>query len=43
VSEAEPVAAAKDFSKPAIVILGYGLNPGTAVAYRLWPDPLNGA
>ena len=27
VSEAEPVAAAKDFSKPAIVILGYGLNP----------------
>jgi uncharacterized SAM-binding protein YcdF (DUF218 family) len=26
-SEAEPVAAAKDFSKPAIVILGYGLNP----------------
>jgi uncharacterized SAM-binding protein YcdF (DUF218 family) len=27
VSEAEPVAAAKDFSKPAIVILGYGLSP----------------
>ena len=27
VSHAEPVAAAKDFSKPAIVILGYGLNP----------------
>jgi uncharacterized SAM-binding protein YcdF (DUF218 family) len=26
VSRAEP-AAAKDFSKPAIVILGYGLNP----------------
>jgi uncharacterized SAM-binding protein YcdF (DUF218 family) len=27
VSQAEPPAAAKDFSKPAIVILGYGLNP----------------
>ena len=28
VSQAEPAAAtAKDFSKPAIVILGYGLNP----------------
>ena len=27
VSQAEPVAATKDFSKPAIVILGYGLNP----------------
>jgi uncharacterized SAM-binding protein YcdF (DUF218 family) len=27
VSHAEPPAAAKDFSKPAIVILGYGLNP----------------
>lgn len=27
VSHAEPVAAAKNFSKPAIVILGYGLNP----------------
>jgi uncharacterized SAM-binding protein YcdF (DUF218 family) len=27
VSHAEPAAAAKDFSKPAIVILGYGLNP----------------
>src|SRR6476646_1981634 len=26
-SRAEPAAAAKDFSKPAIVILGYGLNP----------------
>jgi uncharacterized SAM-binding protein YcdF (DUF218 family) len=27
VSQAEPAAAAKDFSKPAIVILGYGLAP----------------
>jgi uncharacterized SAM-binding protein YcdF (DUF218 family) len=27
VTQAEPAAAAKDFSKPAIVILGYGLNP----------------
>jgi uncharacterized SAM-binding protein YcdF (DUF218 family) len=27
VSRAEPVSAVKDFSKPAIVILGYGLNP----------------
>ena len=27
VSQAEPAPAAKDFSKPAIVILGYGLNP----------------
>jgi uncharacterized SAM-binding protein YcdF (DUF218 family) len=27
VSTAQPAAAAKDFSKPAIVILGYGLNP----------------
>jgi uncharacterized SAM-binding protein YcdF (DUF218 family) len=26
VADAEPAAAAKDFSKPAIVILGYGLN-----------------
>jgi uncharacterized SAM-binding protein YcdF (DUF218 family) len=26
-AQAEPAAAAKDFSKPAIVILGYGLNP----------------
>lgn len=25
-SQAEPMAATKDFSKPAIVILGYGLN-----------------
>jgi uncharacterized SAM-binding protein YcdF (DUF218 family) len=27
VSHAQPAIAAKDFSKPAIVILGYGLNP----------------
>jgi uncharacterized SAM-binding protein YcdF (DUF218 family) len=27
VSQAEPAAADKDFSKPAIVILGYGLKP----------------
>ena len=27
VSQAEPAAASKDFTKPAIVILGYGLNP----------------
>jgi uncharacterized SAM-binding protein YcdF (DUF218 family) len=27
VSQAEPATAAKDFSKPAIVILGYGLAP----------------
>jgi uncharacterized SAM-binding protein YcdF (DUF218 family) len=27
VSEAAPPAVVKDFSKPAIVILGYGLNP----------------
>lgn len=27
VSHAAPTAAAKDFSNPAIVILGYGLNP----------------
>jgi uncharacterized SAM-binding protein YcdF (DUF218 family) len=27
VSQAQPAAAAKDFAKPAIVILGYGLNP----------------
>jgi uncharacterized SAM-binding protein YcdF (DUF218 family) len=27
VAQAEPAAAAKDFSKPAIVILGYGLAP----------------
>jgi uncharacterized SAM-binding protein YcdF (DUF218 family) len=27
VSQAEPPAAGKDFTKPAIVILGYGLNP----------------
>ncbi|HYR17326.1 MAG TPA: YdcF family protein [Mycobacterium sp.] len=27
VSQAEPAAAVRDFSKPAIVILGYGLNP----------------
>jgi uncharacterized SAM-binding protein YcdF (DUF218 family) len=27
VSQAEPAPAVKDFSKPAIVILGYGLNP----------------
>jgi uncharacterized SAM-binding protein YcdF (DUF218 family) len=27
ISQAAPAAAAKDFSHPAIVILGYGLNP----------------
>jgi uncharacterized SAM-binding protein YcdF (DUF218 family) len=27
VAQGEPAAAVKDFSKPAIVILGYGLNP----------------
>ena len=27
VVQAEPAAASKDFTKPAIVILGYGLNP----------------
>lgn len=27
VSQAEPAAAGKDFTRPAIVILGYGLNP----------------
>jgi len=27
VSRAEPLGVAKDFSRPAIVILGYGLNP----------------
>jgi uncharacterized SAM-binding protein YcdF (DUF218 family) len=27
ISRAEPLGVAKDFSKPAIVILGYGLNP----------------
>lgn len=27
VAQAQPAAAAKDFSKPAIVILGYGLKP----------------
>ena len=27
VVQAEPAAAAKDFSKPAIVVLGYGLTP----------------
>ena len=27
VSQADPPAAVKDFSKPAVVILGYGLNP----------------
>jgi uncharacterized SAM-binding protein YcdF (DUF218 family) len=27
ISHSAPAAAAKDFSKPAIVILGYGLNP----------------
>ena len=27
VSQADPAAAVKDFSKPVIVILGYGLNP----------------
>jgi uncharacterized SAM-binding protein YcdF (DUF218 family) len=27
VSHAEPAPAVKDFSKPAVVILGYGLNP----------------
>jgi uncharacterized SAM-binding protein YcdF (DUF218 family) len=27
VSEAEPAPASKDFSKPAIVVLGYGLAP----------------
>jgi uncharacterized SAM-binding protein YcdF (DUF218 family) len=27
VSRAGPAAAARDFSKPAIVILGYGINP----------------
>ena len=27
VSQADPAAVTKDFSKPAIVILGYGLNP----------------
>jgi uncharacterized SAM-binding protein YcdF (DUF218 family) len=27
VSQAQPAAAVKDFAKPAIVILGYGLNP----------------
>jgi uncharacterized SAM-binding protein YcdF (DUF218 family) len=27
ISQADPVPAAKDFSKPAIVILGYGLTP----------------
>jgi uncharacterized SAM-binding protein YcdF (DUF218 family) len=27
VSRAEPLGVAKDFSKPAIVVLGYGLNP----------------
>jgi uncharacterized SAM-binding protein YcdF (DUF218 family) len=27
ISQAEPAPAAKDFSKPAIVILGYGLKP----------------
>ena len=27
VSQAEPAPVAKDFTKPAIVVLGYGLNP----------------
>jgi uncharacterized SAM-binding protein YcdF (DUF218 family) len=27
VSRAEPAAAAKDFTNPAVVVLGYGLNP----------------
>lgn len=27
IAQAQPAAAAKDFSKPAIVILGYGLEP----------------
>jgi hypothetical protein len=27
VSQAAPPPAVKDFSKPAVVILGYGLNP----------------
>jgi hypothetical protein len=31
VSRAEPAAATKDFSKPAIVILGYGLAPDGAM------------
>ena len=35
VSQAEPAAAAKDFSKPAIVILGYGLNPDSTMCRML--------
>lgn len=35
VSQAQPGVAAKDFSKPAIVILGYSLNP-VAIAFAGW-------
>ncbi len=27
IANSEPMAAGKDFSKPAVVILGYGLKP----------------
>jgi uncharacterized SAM-binding protein YcdF (DUF218 family) len=42
VSHAEPAIAAKDFSKPAIVILGYGLNPDGTVRPVLHTRVLTG-
>lgn len=33
---AEPLAVGKDFSKPAIVILGYGLKPDGSMRDKLY-------
>lgn len=36
IASAEPLAAGKDFSKPAIVILGYGLKPDGSMRDKLY-------
>ena len=42
VAQAEPTAATKDFRKPAIVILGYGLNPDGSMQMNLRRRVLTG-
>lgn len=42
ISQAAPAASAKDFSKPAIVILGYGLNPNGSMQPILYHRVLTG-
>ena len=38
VSHAAPPPAVKDFSKPAVVILGYGLKPNGTMMIRIVPN-----